>query len=239
MRLVLLAALFAACNSSDSPAPVAQAAAPASAFAARATVADGRLTVFNDSATGWTNTLATLDNTVLCNLGVVHPSDQSGMNLSNCTGALPATLTSVRVVADQGQATILLDPPVSLGAVAATPATPTTTTTTTTTTVATSTPAATPQSAPTEAFSAGGSVTGGFGPARRVHVINKNSYTWTGCTVTVNGDYTWPLKDMPPGLDEGIMLGRFKDGNGNPLTGNVNISSLKVRCNQGSDSVSL
>lgn len=235
MRALAFVVLFAACSTTPPAVAPAAPAAPA-AFAARASVADGRLTVNNDSAVEWTNVMVTLETTALCNIGVVHPNDQGGMNLSNCTGTMPANVSTVRVVADQGQATITLNPPVALGAApaptqAAAPAQAS----------APSTQAAPSQAAPatTEAFKAAGSITGGIGPARRVHVINKNSYTWTGCSVTVNNDYTWALKDMPPGYDEGIMLGRFKDGAGNPLTANVNISSMKVRCNQGSDTVSL
>ena len=80
-------------------------------------------------------------------------------------------------------------------------------------------------------------MSGGFGPARRVTIRNESAFDWTGCSVTLNGVYANNMKDVPSGTDEGIMVYKFKDGNGNPLTSNAQINQVSVACAQGSVTV--
>lgn len=225
-------------------------ASPA-ALQARVEVKDQRVTVYNDSAEEWTRVIVTLDDQAICKVGLVHPSDQAGVNLQNCTGQVPTeTISQARVAADQGQVLITFGPPIQLVATpvaapveepvaapepAAEPAAPT------------PTPAATARATPAAATTSSGSTTrgltveshvsGGFGPARRLHVVNRDDFSWTGCSVKLNDLYSYRMKDLAPGVDEGIMMVRFKDQAGNILTSNAQIEKVAVRCDQGSATV--
>jgi hypothetical protein len=58
-----------------------------------ATVENGRVTVYNDSTVELTSVVAIADSGQICTLGVIHPHDQAGMNLANCSGP-PASATT-------------------------------------------------------------------------------------------------------------------------------------------------
>ena len=80
-------------------------------------------------------------------------------------------------------------------------------------------------------------MSGGFGPARRLTVRNTSGFDWTGCKVTLNGTYFYSMKDVPASTDEGIMVYKFKDAKSTPLTTNAEITQVNVNCSQGSTTV--
>lgn len=80
-------------------------------------------------------------------------------------------------------------------------------------------------------------MSGGFGPARRLNIWNESTFGWTGCKVTLDGTYSFSMKDVAAGMDEGIMVYKFKDGRGNPFTSNAEVESVAVACREGSTSV--
>lgn len=262
----------------------------------RLTLTDGRFTLFNDSDTTWSSVVIHPDGGAMCNVGLVHPKDQAGLNLTNCSGTVGPVVTTALITADQGTLSVSFSPPVSVGVGGVTqpmpidptvamasgpspdgppgspaPATGTTPVAPPTGAASSSPPAsappstgttsgrsgataasgtaggtpeataaaATPSTPPTGgAMKATAAVSGGFGPARRVTIRNTSSFGWTACRVTLNGTYTYSMKDMTPGMDEGIMAFKFKDGRGNALTSNAEIDKVNVACAQGAVTVS-
>lgn len=180
-----------------------------------ATIADGRLTVFNDSGVALSSVVAIGDNGIVCTLGTLQPHDQAGINIANCTGAQGAApAKQFQVASAQGSFTALV-----------------------------TAPSAPPKAAASGGGSSGGgglkvgtSLSAGVGPARRLTVRNEGSVEWTGCTVTVNDLYSYAMKDLAPGTDEGIMLVRFKDPQGNTFVATNQIKDVRVKCAQGSGS---
>jgi hypothetical protein len=196
------------------------------ALLGRVTVAEGRLTVFNDADLEWTNVIATPNDTLVCNVGIVHPHDQAGMNLANCSGGpLAAPVVSVRVVAQQGFFVAAV--PAANPEVPPAPAAP----------PEPAAPRAAASASATPSLRAHASMSGGLGPARRVTVFNDSGTGWTGCTVYANDLYSYAMKNVAAGDHEGIMMIRFKDSAGNPFTSNAQINRVKIRCDQGSTSV--
>lgn len=247
LRRLLPLALVVACGDAD------QADAVTPSLAARAAVQGDQLVVWNDSAQAWSNVLALPNDSIVCRVGAVAPGSSATVAASTCTGSVVDLVRTVRITTDQGQVLAVMDPAVAWPvppavtpaaepappadppaapppAPAATPAPPA------------STPAATPAAAPAPSSTARGltayaRTTGGLGPARRLHVVNLDNYTWTRCSVKINGLYTYFMRDMPPGRDEGIMLVRFKDDGGNTFTSNADIREATVKCLQGSTTV--
>jgi hypothetical protein len=102
--------------------------------------------------------------------------------------------------------------------------------------------AAAPAAAPKATASTGGAlqatttVSAGIGPARRIGIVNNNSFDWSGCTVTLNGNWSYSMPGLEAGEHEGIMGQRFKDAQGGFMTQNHQIHTVAVRCAQGSGS---
>lgn len=99
-------------------------------------------------------------------------------------------------------------------------------------------PAATPATAAVSGQTLQGTATvsAGIGPARRIGVINNNSFAWSQCTVTLNGEWSYHMASLAAGQHEGIMGQRFKDSQGDFMTKNHQIHSVGVKCAQGSGS---
>jgi hypothetical protein len=183
--------------------------------------------------------VASPQDALVCTIGEIKPKSSGQLALKNCTGTPPANpVTEVRITSAQGSylATI---PPTDLAAILAAPATPTPATNNPpvnnppANNQPVSNPPATgrPEGAP---MKVSGSMSGGFGPARRITINNESSFSWSGCRVTVNSDYFYSLGELAAGSGEGIMMVRFKDANGNVLTSNAQILKAEVRCKEGS-----
>ena len=77
-------------------------------------------------------------------------------------------------------------------------------------------------------------VSGGFGPARRIGVFNDSGYDWTNCKVTLNGEWTYSsIARLESGGHEGIMGQRFQNSSGDIMVKNHQIRSVRVSCSQG------
>jgi hypothetical protein len=103
---------------------------------------------------------------------------------------------------------------------------------------ATAAPAAAPATAAVagQTLRATTSVSAGIGPARRIGIVNNNSFAWSGCTVSLNGEWTYFMPSLAAGEHEGIMGQRFKDKQGDFMTKNHQIHTVAVSCAQGSGS---
>lgn len=188
-----------------------------------ATVENGRVTVYNDSTVELTSVVAIADTGQICTLGVVHPHDQAGMNLANCSGP-PASgaIQFFQVASQQGGFTapvLTAARPASGGSSSGGSSS-----------TASSTPAAPAEGGSIKIHT---SMSGGFGPARRLSVFNDGAAPISGCRVTVNGLYGYDMKTVAAGADEGIMMVRFKDSAGNAFTSNAQVNTVKVACAQG------
>ena len=77
-------------------------------------------------------------------------------------------------------------------------------------------------------------ISAGFGPARRVGIFNDSDTAWSGCSVVLNGEwsYTGPTW-LDPGEHEGIMGQRFVNGTGDFMVQNHVIHTVRVSCNEG------
>ena len=96
-------------------------------------------------------------------------------------------------------------------------------------------PSAAPAAATTgQAPQATTTVSAGIGPARRIGIVNNNSFSWSKCTVTLNGEWSYSMPSLAAGEHEGIMGQRFKDKQGDFMTKNHQIHSVAVSCAQGS-----
>lgn len=80
-------------------------------------------------------------------------------------------------------------------------------------------------------------MSGGFGPARRLTVFNSSSMLWTGCTVTANDLYTYYAGSIDAGGHNGILMLKFKDAGGNLFTSNAVVNRVSLRCDQGTTAV--
>lgn len=78
-------------------------------------------------------------------------------------------------------------------------------------------------------------VSGGFGPARRIGIFNDTNTAWTGCTVVLNDEWSYvgPAR-LEPGAHEGIMGQRFVNATGDFMVKNHTIHRVRVTCNEGS-----
>lgn len=204
MTLLLLALVHTPAHAQEAP-------------SGHATIEDGRLTLHNDSGVALSSVVAIGDNGIVCTLGTLQPHDQAGINIVNCTGSQGAApARQFQVASAQGAFT----------AAVVAPAAP-----------APDKAAASDKSAPPSkgggGLKVGSSLSGGFGPARRLTIRNDGTAAWTGCTVTVNDLYSYPMKNLSPGADEGIMMVRFKDAQGNTFVTNNQIKEVKVKCDQG------
>lgn len=77
-------------------------------------------------------------------------------------------------------------------------------------------------------------VSGGFGPARRIGVFNDSGYSWTSCKVVLNGEWSYvgPTR-LESGGHEGIMGQRFTNASGDIMVKNHQIRSVRVSCAEG------
>ena len=77
-------------------------------------------------------------------------------------------------------------------------------------------------------------ISAGFGPARRVGIFNDSDNAWSGCSVVLNGEwsYTGPTW-LDPGEHEGIMGQRFVNRTGDFMVQNHVIHTVQVSCNEG------
>lgn len=80
-------------------------------------------------------------------------------------------------------------------------------------------------------------MSGGFGPARRLTVFNNSGAPWTGCTVTANDLYTYYVGSVAAGGHNGILMLKFKDAGGNLFTSNAVVNRVSLRCDQGTTPV--
>jgi hypothetical protein len=87
-----------------------------------------------------------------------------------------------------------------------------------------------------QALRATTTVSAGIGPARRIGIVNNNSFAWSKCTVSLNGEWSYYMPSLSAGEHEGIMGQRFKDKQGDFMTKNHQIHSVAVSCAQGSGS---
>lgn len=204
-----------------------QPAVPPAPLVGHVAVDDERITVFNDSAVEWTEVVATANGVLVCTIGAVHAHDKSGLNLSNCAGGpLDAAVSVVRVDAAQGalearaaapaveeQAPPVEAVPAKAPAVAAKAEKPSAAPGSKP--ASDPPPAAPPDAAPAAAPatpSKGGAMdlfatmSGGFGPARRLAVFNNSAAPWTGCTVTANDLYTYYAGSIEAGGQKGILM---------------------------------
>ena len=83
------------------------------------------------------------------------------------------------------------------------------------------------------------SMSGGFGPARRLTVFNNGNGLWTGCVVTANDLYTYRVGSVEAGGHNGILMLKFKDAGGNLFTSNAQVNRVKLACDQGTTPVVL
>jgi hypothetical protein len=235
----MLNLLFLACSLPTTQAPPP----PPATFVARASITGGTLYIFNDSDTAWANVVAAPGDALACTIGVVPAKGAGQVLLKDCAGTAPAApVTEVRVSAAQGEAIATIPPTDLAGILASAPAEPVPTPRPKS--GGTSSPSATTTAAPppseaaptTEAMRGSASMSGGFGPARRITYNNENSYGWSGCTLVLNDTYTYNLGTLPARGGEGVMLVRFKDKGGNILTSNAQINKATARCDQGSTS---
>lgn len=233
----MLNLLVLACSFPTTPPPPA----PPPAFAARASITGGSLYIFNDSDTAWANVVAAPGDALACTIGTVPAKGAGQVMLKDCAGTPPAApVTEVRVSAAQGEA-IATIPATDLAGLLAAPATepvptPRPKASSGTAGSSSTTPAAAAPAAGAEAMRSSASMSGGFGPARRITFNNENSYGWTGCSLVLNDAYSYNLGTLPARGGEGIMLVRFKDKGGNILTSNAQINKATARCDQGSTS---
>ncbi|MFH1467402.1 MAG: hypothetical protein ABIO70_23665 [Pseudomonadota bacterium] len=77
-------------------------------------------------------------------------------------------------------------------------------------------------------------VSGGVGPARRIGIVNNDSFGWSRCTVTLNGVWSYSMPRLAAGEHEGIMGVRFKNATGDTMTQNHQITAVAVSCAEGS-----
>jgi hypothetical protein len=95
-------------------------------------------------------------------------------------------------------------------------------------------PATTTKTSPGGALRATTTVSAGIGPARRIGIVNNNSFDWSKCSVTLNGEWSYHMPSLSAGEHEGIMGQRFKDPSGDIMTKNHQIHSVAVKCAEGS-----
>ncbi len=76
----------------------------------------------------------------------------------------------------------------------------------------------------------------GFGPARAVKIRNRSSFSWTGCTMTLNGKYRNAIPRIASGDDDTEPLHQFLH-KGEFMTSNKPIRSAQISCKQGSTSL--
>jgi hypothetical protein len=77
-------------------------------------------------------------------------------------------------------------------------------------------------------------VSGGVGPARRIGILNEDTFSWSRCTVTLNDQWTYSMPRLAAGEHEGIMGVRFKSATGDTMTQNHQIHAVAVACAEGS-----
>jgi len=95
-------------------------------------------------------------------------------------------------------------------------------------------PAAAPKGGAMDLFA---TMSGGFGPARRLAVFNNSATPWTGCTVNANDLYTYYAGSIEAGGQKGILMLKFKDAGGNLFTSNAVVNRVSLRCDQGTTPV--
>jgi hypothetical protein len=227
----MLNLLFLACSLPTTQTPPA----PPPAFTARASITGGTLYIFNDSDSAWANVVASPGDALACTIGAVPAKGSGQVQLKDCAGTPPAApVTQVRVSAAQGEVVVTIPATDLAGLLAAAPAEPVPASRPKAAGAAPTGSAPAEPAATTEAMRGSASMSGGFGPARRITYNNENSYGWTGCTLVLNDAYSYNLGTLPARGGEGVMLVRFKDKGGNILTSNAQINKATARCDQGS-----
>ncbi len=165
-----------------------------------------KVVVMNTSGEAWTGMTVLVDGSPACTVADVAPGGSVTIHEGQCETMAPASAAPAAAPA------------------AAQPA---------------AAPAAPAAAAPATAATGGAlrattTVSAGIGPARRIGIVNNNSFSWSGCTVTLNGKWSYHMPSLAAGQHEGIMGQRFKDSSGDMMTKNHQIHSVAVSCTQGS-----
>jgi hypothetical protein len=170
-----------------------------------------KVVVMNTSGEAWTGMTVLVDGAPACNVAELAPGGSVTIHDGACETMAPAA-----------------EAPEAPPAPAPAPA-----------------PAAAPAPAPNPAPAAAPAATGGalqatttvsagIGPARRIGIVNNNSFDWSKCSVTLNGEWSYHMPSLSAGEHEGIMGQRFKDPSGDIMTKNHQIHSVAVKCAEGS-----
>jgi len=183
--------------------------------------ADYRVVLTNTSPVHWEDVLVIINSSLVCKTPFVMAEGRDAIPLSTCDGAQPSGLIeSIKVQTKQGE----LD--VSGSGAGSTPRAD----------GSTSGGAAVGSTGGGSGEMKGGFAVNGFGPARQVKIRNRSSFTWTGCTVVLNGKYRNSMARIAAGDTDAEPLHQFKAG-GEIITSNKTISSAKITCKQGSTSL--
>jgi hypothetical protein len=182
--------------------------------------ADYRVVLTNTSPVHWEDVLVIINSSLVCKTPFVMAEGRDAIALSTCDGAQPSGLIeSIKVQTKQGKleftgsgagSTPRADGSTSGGAAVG--------------------------STGSSGEMKGGYRVNGFGPARQVKIRNSSGFSWTGCTVTLNGKYRNPMARISAGDEDSEPLHQFKSG-GEFMTSNKAISSAKITCKQGSTSL--
>ena len=178
---------------------------------------DYRVVLTNTSPVHWEDVLVIINSSLVCKAPFVMAQGRDAIPLSSCDGAQPSgIIESIKVQTKQGEldisgsgagSTLRADGSSSGGAAVGSTATST--------------------------EMKGGYRVNGFGPARQVKIRNNSSFTWTGCTVTLNGKWKNQLDRIAAGDADSEPLHQFRAG-GEIMTSNKAIKSAQISCKQGS-----
>ncbi len=179
--------------------------------------ADYRVVLTNTSPVHWEDVLVIINSSLVCKAPFVMAEGREAIALSSCDGAQPSgVIESIKVQTKQGELEV------SGSGAGSTPRSD----------------GSTSGGAPVGSTAAstemkGGYRVNGFGPARQVKIRNSSSFTWTGCTVTLNGKWKNKMPRIAAGDEDSEPLHQFRSG-GDLMTSNKAISSAQISCKQGS-----
>ncbi len=183
--------------------------------------ADYRVVLSNTSAQHWEDVLVIINSSLVCKTPFVLARGRDAIPLSSCDGAQPTGLIeSITVQAKQGTFEVTgsgSGTTVHAGS------------------------AAGGGGGGGGSATASGEMKGGFrvsgiGPARAVKIRNSSSFTWTNCTITLNGKWRNKMKRIAAGDEDSEPLHQFLSG-GERITSNKPIRSVHASCAQGSTSL--
>lgn len=179
--------------------------------------ADYRVVLTNTSPVHWEDVLVIVNSSLVCKTPFVMAEGRDAIPLSECDGAQPTGLIeSIKVQTKQGELQI------DGSGAGSTPRAD----------GSTSGGAAVGSTGGSHGEMSGGFRVTGFGPARGVKIRNSSSFSWTGCTITLNGAYTNSLARIAAGDEDTEPLHQFQR-NGEIMTSNKAISSATISCKQG------